>query len=115
MKPDCSGPPFGSTTDDARKSPRRCTLPLGAASSVARSGDPEVSHAIFYTMFWFLDRGGERLKYEIRHDDEPGGYRVVVTAPDGKEFARRIEKPTELIEQSVAQLAKLRADGWHIG
>lgn len=65
-------------------------------------------------MFWFLDRGGERLKYEIGRD-EHGGYRVIVTAPDGKEFSRRIEKPTELIEQSVAQLEKLRADGWHVG
>jgi hypothetical protein len=66
-------------------------------------------------MFWFLDRGDDRLKYEIRRDGDQGGYRVVVTAPDGKEFTRRIEQPTELIEQSVAQLEKLRADGWHIG
>lgn len=65
-------------------------------------------------MFWFLDRGGERLKYEISRG-EHGGYRVVVTAPDGKEFSRRIDKPTELIEQSIAQLERLRADGWHIG
>lgn len=65
-------------------------------------------------MFWFLDRGGERLKYEIRQDDDQGGYRVVLTAPDGKEFTRRIERPTDLIEQSVAQLEKLHADGWQI-
>jgi hypothetical protein len=66
-------------------------------------------------MFWFLDRGGERLKYEICRDEEAGGYRLVVTAPDGQEYARRIDEPAELIEQSVSQLEKLRADGWHIG
>jgi len=66
-------------------------------------------------MVWFLDRGGERLKYEISHDEEQGGYLLVVTAPDGREFARRIEEPAELIEQSVSQLEKLRADGWQIG
>jgi len=66
-------------------------------------------------MFWFMDRGGERLKYEISQDEEAGGYRVVLTAPDGKKFTRRVEKPTELIELSVAQLEKLHADGWHIG
>jgi hypothetical protein len=36
---------------------------------------------------------------------------VVLTAPDGKKFARRVEKPTELVELSVAQLEKLHADG----
>lgn len=67
-------------------------------------------------MFWFLDRGGERLKYEIGHDEAHGdGYVVMVTAPDGKEFSRRIEEPSELIEQSVTQLERLHADGWHIG
>ena len=71
--------------------------------------------AIFLDMLWFLDRGGERLKYEIRRDGEHGGYRVIVTAPDGKEFSRRIEEPTELVEQSVSHLEKLRADGWQIG
>jgi len=67
------------------------------------------------SMFWFLDRGGERVKYEISQDEEAGGYRVVLTAPDGKKFTRRVEKPTDLIELSVAQLEKLHADGWHIG
>ena len=66
-------------------------------------------------MFWFMDRGGERLKYEISQDEEAGGYRVVLTAPDGKKFTRRVEKPADLIELSVAQLEKLHADGWHIG
>lgn len=66
-------------------------------------------------MFWFLDRGGERLKYEIGRDESHGGYVVIVTAPDGKEFSRHIDQPTELIEQSVTQLERLRADGWHIG
>jgi len=33
----------------------------------------------------------------------------------GKKFSRRIEKPPELMEQSVAQLEQRRTDAWHIG
>jgi hypothetical protein len=66
-------------------------------------------------MIWLLDKGGERLKYEICRPDEGDGFLLVMTQADGQKKVEWVVQPTELIERSVDQLKQLRDDGWHIG
>jgi hypothetical protein len=66
-------------------------------------------------MIWLFDRGGEQLRYEICRRDNGQGFLLVTTEADGKKRVEEVEQPSELIEKSVEQLKKLRADGWKIG
>ena len=66
-------------------------------------------------MLWLFDRGGERLKYEIRRNDKGKGYMLVLTEPTGKTRVERIPQPAQLIERSGDQLRQLRAAGWKVG
>jgi len=66
-------------------------------------------------MIWLFDRGGEKLKYEIRRQDNGTGYLLVMTRPDGGRKVEQVAQPTELIERSVNQMRQLRKDGWKVG
>jgi hypothetical protein len=66
-------------------------------------------------MIWLLDRGGEKLTYEICRDDNGRGYMLVLTEPNGQTRVERITQPTILIERSVDQMRKLRDAGWKVG
>ena len=65
-------------------------------------------------VIWFFDRDGERLRYEVTRDRASGGYRLVITRPDGSESVEQVHEPTELIERSVQLMNSLRGDGWHV-
>ena len=66
-------------------------------------------------MIWLFDRGGEQLRYEICRRDNGHGFLLVLTQADGRKKVEEVEQPSELIERSVEQMEKLRADGWKIG
>ena len=66
-------------------------------------------------MIWLFDRGGEKLRYEICRQDSGNGYLLVMTEPSGQRKVEEVEQPTDLIERSVDQMRRLRADGWKIG
>ncbi len=75
--------------------------------------EPEC-YAVILAMIWFFDRDGERLRYEISRGRADGGYRVVITRPDGTESIEEVKEPTELIERSVQLMNALRGDGWRV-
>ena len=66
-------------------------------------------------MIWLFDRGGEQLKYEICRQDKGNGFLLVTTQADGQKKVEEVAQPSELIEKSVDQMKRLRADGWKIG
>jgi hypothetical protein len=66
-------------------------------------------------MIWLFDRGGEQLRYEICRQDEGPGFLLVMTQADGQRKVEEVDQPSELIEKSVDQMKRLRADGWKIG
>ncbi len=63
-------------------------------------------------MIWVFDRDGQKLRYEIHRDRDAGGYRVVITRPDGSEAVEELADPTRLIERSLELMNALRSDGW---
>ena len=65
-------------------------------------------------MIWFLDKDGQKLRYEINRAGAAGCYRLVITHPDGKESIEELHEPAALIERSVELMETLRSDGWHI-
>ena len=65
-------------------------------------------------VIWLFDRGGEKLQYEICRDIS-GGFKLVMTAADGRKRVERVAEPTKLIERSVDQMRQLKADGWKVG
>jgi len=65
-------------------------------------------------MIWVFARNGERLRYEITRGRAAGGYRVVITRPDGTESIEEVKEPTELIERSARLMNTLRGDGWKV-
>ena len=65
-------------------------------------------------MIWFFDRDGERLRYEITRSRTDGGYRVIITHPDGTETIEDVKEPTELIERSAQLMNALRSEGWQV-
>jgi hypothetical protein len=66
-------------------------------------------------MIWVFDRGGEQLKYEITREERGDGFLLVMTQANGKQRVEQVAQPGELIEKSVLQMKKLRADGWKVG
>ena len=76
-------------------------------------GQPQC-YAVIVAMIWFFDRDGERLRYEISRGRADGGYRVIITRPDGSESVEEVKEPTELIERSVQLMNALRGDGWKV-
>jgi hypothetical protein len=66
-------------------------------------------------VIWLFDREGEQIKYEIRRDENSGGYLLVITSSAGQERIERIEEPTELIERSIDEMQRLKDDGWKVG
>ena len=63
-------------------------------------------------MYWFFERNGERLRWEIRRDAAGAGYELVVTPPGGPEATERFADPTALIERSLALQQSLLDEGW---
>ena len=63
-------------------------------------------------MFWFFEREGAKLHYEIRRDAEGPTFELVVTFPDGTQRVERIEEPNELAERSGSLRSALRDQGW---
>ena len=63
-------------------------------------------------MYWFFEREGRRLRWEIRRDADGTGYELVVTPPDGPEAAEHFTDPTALIERSLALQQSLLDEGW---
>ena len=66
-------------------------------------------------MIWLFDRGGERIQYEIRRDDNGPGYLLVITSSTGQQHVEHVEEPTELIERTINQMQQLKEDGWKVG
>ena len=66
------------------------------------------------TVTWFFDRDGLKLRYEICRDEATGGYRLVITQPDGRESIEQVGEPAALIERSVQLMNSLRGDGWYV-
>jgi hypothetical protein len=65
-------------------------------------------------MVWFFDRDGQKLRYEIQREQSVGGYRLVITHPDGRQSVEEVEEPSALIERSVELMNSLRGDGWQV-
>jgi hypothetical protein len=66
-------------------------------------------------MIWLFDRGGQKLQYEICRQDDGTGYLLVMSTTDGRRRVEQVARPTELIEKSVAQMRRLRDEGWKVG
>ena len=63
-------------------------------------------------MYWYFERNGQQLRWEIRRDAGGTGYELVVTPPDGPEATEHFTDPTALVERSLALQQSLLDDGW---
>ncbi|MBE3073051.1 MAG: hypothetical protein IMZ67_08760 [Acidobacteria bacterium] len=63
-------------------------------------------------MYWFFERNGQRMRWEIRRDADRAGYELVLTPPDGPEATERFTDPTALIERTLVLQQSLLDEGW---
>jgi hypothetical protein len=63
-------------------------------------------------MTWMFERGGERLRCEIRRDADGQDYEFVVATAEGPERVERFADPAALISRSVEYFRLLMVDGW---
>ena len=62
-------------------------------------------------MVWFFDRGGERLRYEIRRAGQDA-YELAVTYPDGRTEKEQLTEAAELLERCAEVGRQLKQQGW---
>lgn len=62
-------------------------------------------------MFWWFERRGQFLRYEVR-DLPAGGYEMRVVDIDGTERAEHFDDSSELTKRQVDFESELLADGW---
>jgi hypothetical protein len=63
-------------------------------------------------MVWFFDRGGERLRYEIRRAADQPAYEVALTFPDGSTQTERTTEAAALLERCADVVRALKEQGW---
>jgi len=63
------------------------------------------------TVFWWFERGGEFLRYEVS-DVPAGGYVLRLIDPDGPERAERFEDSGDLSRRQIDFERELTATGW---
>jgi siderophore synthetase component len=63
-------------------------------------------------VIWFFDRGGERLRYEIRRAASDHAYELTVTFPDGRTQREQTSDAAELLERCAEIARKLQEGGW---
>lgn len=62
-------------------------------------------------MFWWFERRGQFVRYEVRYLSE-GGYELRVVDTEGRERAERFDDSEELTKRQVDFEKELLADGW---
>jgi len=65
-------------------------------------------------MFWFFERAGARLHFELRQDTNGRSFELVVTWPDGRQEVERFDETRGLVRRSCALRTELIDDGWHV-
>jgi len=63
-------------------------------------------------MIWTFERGSERLRCEIRRDEDGQDYEFVVAPAEGPVQVERFSDPAVLIARSVEYFRILMVDGW---
>lgn len=62
-------------------------------------------------MFWWFEKRGQFLRYEVRYLPE-GGYEMRVVDTDGRERAEHFDDSDELTKRQLDFEKELLADGW---
>jgi hypothetical protein len=62
-------------------------------------------------VFWWFERGGQFLRYEVNGVPE-GGYVLRVVDPDGAEHAERFTDSSDLSKRQVDFERELVSNGW---
>ena len=62
-------------------------------------------------MFWWFERRGQLLRYEVT-DRPGGGYELRVIDADGKESVENFEDSSDLTKRQVDFERGLAAEGW---
>jgi len=65
-------------------------------------------------MFWFFEREGAHLHFELRKDDDGRAFELVVTHPDGSQEVERFEETRGLVRRSCALRTELIDEGWEV-
>jgi hypothetical protein len=63
-------------------------------------------------MIWFFERGGERLRYEIRHGGADAVYELEITYPDGRIETEQVQEAADLLHRCAARARALKDEGW---
>ena len=63
-------------------------------------------------MVWLFNRGGERLRYEIRRTGGDSRYELALTFPDGSTQTEQAADAAELLERCTELARALEAQGW---
>jgi len=63
------------------------------------------------SVFWWFERGGQFLRYEVS-DVPEGGYILRIIDPDGTERAERFEDSADLSKRQIDFERELTAKGW---
>lgn len=62
-------------------------------------------------MFWWFERGGQFLRYEV-NDRAGGGYVLRIIDPDGTERSEDFDDSADLSRRQVAFERELASKGW---
>jgi len=65
-------------------------------------------------MYWFFEREGARLHFELRQDAEGRSFELVVTWPDGRQEVERFDESRGLVRRSCALRTELIGSGWQV-
>jgi hypothetical protein len=63
-------------------------------------------------MIWFFDRQGQKLRYEVRHEEHGDGYELSVLYPDGRVELERHRDPDILLKRCAELAESLEENGW---
>jgi hypothetical protein len=66
-------------------------------------------------MIWFFDRGGQRLRYEIRRTESGDKYELVIGHPDGRTEVEQLVEPSDLLKRCMELAESLKHEGWNAG
>ncbi len=62
-------------------------------------------------MFWWFERGGQFLRYEV-NDGPEGGYVLRIVDPDGREHSEQFDDSSTLSRRQIDFERELAAKGW---
>ncbi|HUR00824.1 MAG TPA: hypothetical protein VM166_15340 [Gemmatimonadaceae bacterium] len=63
-------------------------------------------------MFWFFERGGERLQCEIRPSVNAAGFELEITGPDGEKQLEYADDANALAIRWHELEVDLKVNGW---